>query len=356
VREWRAVRLKHVASVRVSNVDKKSADDQLPVKLCNYTDVYYNENITSTIPFMAATASPEQIREFQLQRGDVLITKDSETPDDIAVPAHVVGPLDGVVCGYHLAVLRPRRRQVHGRYLFWSLKSTPLREQFAAGATGVTRFGLRTDVIGDACLLLPEPSRQRVIADFLDAETARIDALIAKKRQLVDVLQWRRLAATAAGVSGRLTRSQDDLAESPLPWLDLQPADWRTVKLTLVARLGSGHTPSRDHAEWWEDCTVPWITTGEVARLREDRIEYVTETREKISEQGIANSSATIHPAGTVVLSRTASAGFSAIMGTDMATSQDFATWTCGPLLEPRFLLLCLRAMRQDLLPEFRSW
>jgi type I restriction enzyme S subunit len=69
-----------------------------------------------------------------------------------------------------------------------------------------------------------------------------------------------------------------------------------------------------------------------------------------VSELGIANSSAELHPAGTVVLSRTASAGYSAIMATDMATSQDYVTWTCGPRLRPRFLLLCLRAMRQDLL------
>jgi type I restriction enzyme, S subunit len=58
-----------------------------------------------------------------------------------------------------------------------------------------------------------------------------------------------------------------------------------------------------------------------------------------------------VRPAGTVVLCRTAaSAGYSAIMGGEMATSQDFATWTCGPLLRHRFLLLCLRVMRQDLL------
>jgi type I restriction enzyme S subunit len=84
--------------------------------------------------------------------------------------------------------------------------------------------------------------------------------------------------------------------------------------------------------------------------MREDRIEYITQTREKISEVGMANSSAELHPAGTVVLSRTASAGFSAIMGMGMATSQDFVTWTCGPLLNRRYLLLCLRAMRHDLL------
>jgi type I restriction enzyme S subunit len=84
--------------------------------------------------------------------------------------------------------------------------------------------------------------------------------------------------------------------------------------------------------------------------MRSDRIEHIEETRERISEVGMANSSAELHPVGTVILSRTASPGYSAIMGTDMATSQDFATWTCGPFLKPRFLLLCLRAMRQDLL------
>ena len=84
--------------------------------------------------------------------------------------------------------------------------------------------------------------------------------------------------------------------------------------------------------------------------MRSDRIEVIKETRERVSELGVANSSAEIHPAGTVVLCRTASAGYSAIMGTNMATSQDFATWTCDPLLRPRFLLLCLRVMRQDLL------
>ena len=84
--------------------------------------------------------------------------------------------------------------------------------------------------------------------------------------------------------------------------------------------------------------------------MRSDRLEYLTETREKISQLGLENSSAEIHPAGTVVLSRTASAGFSAIMADRMATSQDFATWTCGEYLLPEYLLWCLRAMRTDLL------
>lgn len=114
--------------------------------------------------------------------------------------------------------------------------------------------------------------------------------------------------------------------------------------------MGSGHTPSRSHPEWWVDCTIPWITTGEVSQIRDDRREKLTETRERISQLGLENSSAELCPAGTVVLSRTASAGYSAVMGGDMATSQDFVTWVCGPRLNPYYLLWCLRAMRQDLL------
>ena len=195
---------------------------------------------------------------------------------------------------------------------------------------------------------LPSLPSQGAIADYLDAETVRIDAVIEKRRRLIELLLETLMSVMTAGVSGRMT--SPSTVPSSLPWLVERGGQWREARLSLVARLGSGHTPSRNHPEWWEDCTIPWITTGEVAQIRSDRLEFITETREMISELGLANSAAELRPAGTVVLCRTASAGYSAIMGADMATSQDFATWTCGPLLRPRFLLLCLRVMRQDLL------
>ncbi len=202
--------------------------------------------------------------------------------------------------------------------------------------------------LGEILIDLPPLEEQRAIADFLDVETARIDALIDKKRRLITLLTERSQSIMREAVTGQLIGI--DQEPSALPWLTTRGSGWREAKLTLIADLGTGHTPSRDHPEWWARGTVPWITTGEVAQMRSDRIEYITETRETISELGIANSSAVVHPAGTVVLCRTASAGYSAIMGLDMATSQDFATWTCGPLIDPRYLLLCLRAMRADLL------
>jgi len=197
-------RLKQVASITVSNVDKKAVEDERPVRLCNYTDVYYNERITADLPFMEATATRDQVAQFALRKGDVLITKDSETADDIAVPAYVTEDMPDVLCGYHLAVVRSG----HGTdstYLFWALASRSAREQFSASATGVTRFGLRYEALGD--VLIPWPSRPErlAIADYLDAETARIDALIEKKRRLIKLIDERlgvyirdRLLATSA--------------------------------------------------------------------------------------------------------------------------------------------------------------
>ncbi|MER7132098.1 restriction endonuclease subunit S [Streptosporangium saharense] len=131
------------------------------------------------------------------------------------------------------------------------------------------------------------------------------------------------------------------------PWLT--QSKWPTVPIRYVARLGTGHTPSRQRPEYWEACTFPWVTLADVWQLRDGTCDTILETKEKISRLGLMNSAAVLHPSGTVILSRTASVGFSAIMGRDMATSQDFATWTCGPNIEPRYLLHALRAMAPDL-------
>jgi type I restriction enzyme S subunit len=121
------------------------------------------------------------------------------------------------------------------------------------------------------------------------------------------------------------------------------------VQLRRVASLGTGHTPSRQHPEYWEDCTIPWLTLADVWQLRDGTRRVIAETAERISELGLANSAAELHPAGTVALSRTASVGFTCILGRDMATSQDFATWTCGPRIVPAFLLWALRGTINDI-------
>lgn len=137
---WEMKRLKTIATVDLSNVDKNSVEGEEPVRLCNYVDVYHNERISPAPNFMAATASEAQTRRFGLRSGDVLITKDSESWTDIAVPALVTEDMPGVLCGYHLALIRPQR--CHGAFLARAFAAAGSREQFRVAANGITRFGL----------------------------------------------------------------------------------------------------------------------------------------------------------------------------------------------------------------------
>lgn len=120
------------------------------------------------------------------------------------------------------------------------------------------------------------------------------------------------------------------------------PAGWRWHLLTDLARLESGHTPSRYHPEWWGG-DIPWLALPDIRNLDG---QTALETTEYTNEDGLANSSARLLPAGTVCLSRTASVGFVTVLGRPMATSQDFVNWVCGPQLDPWFLAYLLLRSR----------
>lgn len=118
------------------------------------------------------------------------------------------------------------------------------------------------------------------------------------------------------------------------------------IALTDVARLETGHTPSRRHPEYW-DGDIPWIGIKDATR-NHGRVIY--STLQTVTQDGINNSSARVLPEGTVCLSRTASVGYVVVMGVPMATSQDFVDWICGPKIDGRYLKFILQSERDALL------
>lgn len=195
---WTGARLFEVADAWTSNVDKHTVKGQPPVRLCNYVDVYKNDSIVESLNFMAATATREQIKKFRIRAGDTLITKDSEAADDIGVPAFVEYEADDLICGYHLAIIRPDRRKTAPKFLYWALGSEPIARQWGVLAAGVTRVGIRSTDLNKVTIPLPPLDEQQAIASFLDHETAQIDALVAKQEEFVRLLQERRTRAREA--------------------------------------------------------------------------------------------------------------------------------------------------------------
>jgi len=232
-------------------------------------------------------------------------------------------------------------------FLLWVI----LSEQFSALAVlesqRVAMPKINRESLKDVQVTLPPRPEQLAIAAFLDRETSKIDDLIAEQERLVDLLKEKRQAVISHAVTKGLYPDAP-MKPSGVEWLGDVPTHWEVKPIRKAAKLESGHTPSRSHPEYWLNCTVPWFTLADVWQIREQGADYIHKTKEMVSEAGLANSSARLLPKGTVMLSRTASVGFSAIMGVDMATTQDFANWVCGPSLKQEFLLQVLRSMRTD--------
>lgn len=123
------------------------------------------------------------------------------------------------------------------------------------------------------------------------------------------------------------------------------PEDWKDALLDNFAKRGSGHTPNKKHPEYWNG-EIKWISLADSTAL--DHV-FINDTFAKITPAGVANSSAVVYPSGTVVLSRDAGVGKSAIMWTEMAVSQHFMAWRCGSDLDNHFLYYWLQSAK----PEF---
>ncbi|WP_175745302.1 restriction endonuclease subunit S [Burkholderia ambifaria] len=122
------------------------------------------------------------------------------------------------------------------------------------------------------------------------------------------------------------------------------PVDWRYTRLTGVARLESGHTPSRRKPSYWAG-DIPWVSLHDTESLDANEI---AQTAQTISAEGLKNSSARLLPKGTVIFSRTATVGKASVIGREMATSQDFANYICGPEVHNHFLVYLFRHMAPE--------
>lgn len=235
---WVVDRLKRRCLVFPSNVDKKSYEGELAVRLCNYTDVYYRDEILNDIDFMLASATTEQVGRFTLRAGDTIITKDSETADDIAIAAYVPNDLPGVVCGYHLAMVRPIH-DVNGRFVKCLFDAHYAKSCFAVRANGLTRKGLGQHEIQNVDLPWPPLPEQTAIAAFLDHETAKIDALIAEQEKLIELLKEKRQAVISHAVTKGLNPDAP-MKDSGIEWLGEVPAHWEVCQLRHCAKLRCG--------------------------------------------------------------------------------------------------------------------
>jgi type I restriction enzyme, S subunit len=172
------LKLGDVSEILLSNVDKEIRPDETPVRLCNYTDVYKNTSIRAEMAdgFLKASATSNEIKKFKLEKGQVAITKDSETRDDIGVPAYIEDDFDDVLLGYHLALINPVAEKLDGRFLNYFLRTGHLRKYFEFNTSGSgQRCTIALESIKGIPLNIPAVGEQKKIAAVLSALDAKIE-------------------------------------------------------------------------------------------------------------------------------------------------------------------------------------
>ena len=176
--QMRKYKLGDIATVEISGVDKKIKDGEEDIRLCNFVDVYYNWAITMARhdSFMLATARPNEISKFQLKKGQVALTKDSETRDDIGISTYIADDFNDVILGYHCALITPNKDILDGRYLNALMHTGYAKKYFACNASGSgQRYALSAEILNSFPVPVIPLQKQKQIGEIFSALDKKIE-------------------------------------------------------------------------------------------------------------------------------------------------------------------------------------
>lgn len=359
-------------------VESKDQDPHGDVRLIQLADVGEGRFLDKSARFLTKKSARNLSCTF-LKTGDLLVAR---MPDPLG--RCCIFPLEGdekYVTVVDVCIVRPGASPVDRQYLMYLINSPTTRGRIEAMQSGSTRKRISRKKLATIPLPLAPINEQRRIVSKLDELLSELADGIESLTIAREQLEAYRQAVLKHAFEGKLTAQWREEHKGQVETIDQlleripspqqprggrqpsreviegigalavnkpakpAPTGWSWVPLLRITRQETGHTPSRKHPEYWDGDEF-WIGIAD-ARLNHGR--EIHNTIQKVTQAGLENSSARTLPAGTVCLSRTASVGYVCVMAEPMATSQDFATWTCTEALDPKFLMYALMAEGEEI-------
>jgi type I restriction enzyme, S subunit len=284
---WKAVNIKYLGEIRYGlGEPPESQEDGIP--LIRATDIYRGKIDGSQVQ----RVNPQKVpwsRKPQLKAKDILVVRSGAYTGDSAI---VPDEWSGAIAGYDMVF---SATVVQAEFLAFNLLSRHVLEgQIYLAKARAAQPHLNAEELGNVLIAFPPLEEQKSIARFLDYKTAQIDALIAKKESLLKKLAEKRSALISQAVTKGLDPTVP-MKDSGVEWLGEIPAHWKVGALGYMCNLVSGGTPDRNKVEFW-DGEIPWIKTGEI------NYQDINDSEERITNLGLANSSACIASPGTLLM------------------------------------------------------
>ncbi len=338
--------LKDIASVDISSVDKKTKEEETLIRLCNFTDVYKNWAIRTPLyeSFMKASAKQRDIDRFSIRKGQVAITKDSETRDDIGIPTYIADDFDDVVLGYHCALITPHN-DFSGAYLNAYLNTKMAKKYFEGYASGSgQRYTLTLDSLNDIQIWAPEKKKdQEEIVKILNDIDQKINLnsrmnaeLEAMAKQLYDY--WF-VQFDFPDENGKPYKSSG----GKMVWNEKLkreiPEGWEVKELCKIAEIVNGATPlTSDETNYGND--IIWITPYDLSNQKN---KFIVKGQRSITQKGYDSCSTTLLPKGSVLMSSRAPIGLLAIADTELCTNQGFKSFVPNDIEDSFYLYYYLQ-------------
>lgn len=317
---WEPKKVKFVATIN-DEVLPESTDEERLIEYIEISDVDSVRGVTATQK-IAFGSAPSRARRIVRDK-DILV---STVRTYLRAIAPIASPPNNLIASTGFAVIRPQK--IDGGYLGYAILCEWFISEIIARSVGVSYPAINASEVAQLHVPLPTNKEQTQIAAFLDHETGKIDALIEEQERLIQLLQEKRQAVISHAVTKGLDPNVP-MKDSGVEWLGEVPEHWKNYKIAhSFSYVGGGTTPTSSEEKWYEDGTIPWVTTGE---LREN---VITGTQKHVTEAALKRfSSLKVHPKGSLLIALYgATIGRLGLLGIEATSNQ-----ACCVLAKPKF-------------------
>lgn len=285
---WTEVPLKVVASCN----DEVLPESTEPDKQINYVEISDVNSILGikNVTPMPFSESPSRARRI-VRTGDILI---STVRTYLKAIAAVQKNSESLVASTGFAVIRTSSNNAISKYLGKLVLTDGFIGEIISRSVGVSYPAINASEIMQIKIPLPQLEEQQKIAQFLDYETAKIDALIDEQKRLIELLKEKRQAVISHAVTKGLNPDAP-MKDSDVEWLGEVPEHWQVVPLKHKCAFKGGGTPSKENLEFWNG-DIPWVSPKDMKSFE------ISSSIDKITESGLRNSSTSLVPPGSMLL------------------------------------------------------
>ena len=290
--------------------------------IINYTDVYKHRGLTREMVKGLVKLDANEIRRYKVKKGDVFFTRTSETPEEVGLASVLLEDIDD--CSFSGFVLRgrPITDDLEFDYCKECFSVHAVRDSIIKTCTYTTRALTNGTVLSKIPITIPPKEEQKTIASYFSS----LDSLIYSTSKKIESLKQ----VKAASLQSMFPQEGETIPGVRFKGFE---GEWESVTLGEIAEMQSGGTPSSHNSEYYNG-NIPFLSITDMTNAGK----YINSTIKSITEYGLANSSARIYPAGTLMYAMYASLGKCSITNIDVAISQAILGFSLSNEIDREFL------------------